>query len=101
VSAEASRPSPNAVALVTGAGGGIGAAIATALAGISCRVVCAGRRRERVEAVAAMLGENALAVELDVSDSASVEGLIPRLPASWRDVEILVNNAGHDRGGRR
>lgn len=98
---EASRPSPGAVALVTGAGGGIGAAVAGALAGIGCRVICAGRTRDRLDAVVDNLGANALGLELDVTDAASVESLTFRLPESWRDIEILVNNAGHDRGGRR
>ena len=89
------------MALVTGAGGGIGAAVAGALAGIGCRVICAGRTRERLDAVVDNLGTNALGLELDVTDAASVESLMSRLPESWRDIEILVNNAGHDRGGRR
>lgn len=97
----ASRPSHNAVALVTGAGGGIGAAVARALANIGCRVVCAGRRRRRLEEVAGGLGDHGLAVELDVTDAAAVKSLPGRLPPDWREVEILVNNAGHDRGGRR
>lgn len=96
-----SRPSDGAVALVTGAGGGIGQAVASALAGIGCRVVCAGRTLSRVQAVASGLKQNGLAVALDVTDPDSVETLAERLPARWRGVEILVNNAGHDRGGRR
>jgi NADP-dependent 3-hydroxy acid dehydrogenase YdfG len=89
------------VALVTGAGGGIGARIAARIAEIGCRVVCAGRRLERVEAVAASLNGCGLGLELDVSDEASVASLGSRLPAEWSQVEILVNNAGHDAGGRR
>ena len=95
------RPSPGAVALVTGAGGGIGARIAARLAEIGCRVVCAGRRLDRVEAVAAGLDGRGVAVTLDVTDADSVDGLLERLPRDWRQVEILVNNAGHDAGGRR
>lgn len=95
------RPTPGAVALVTGAGGGIGAAIARRLADIGCRVVVTGRRAERLEAVAAELGERGLALDLDVTDPDSVDSLLERLPEDWRAVEILVNNAGHDRGGRR
>ena len=86
---------------MTGAGGGIGAAIAGALAAIGCRVVCAGRRLDRLNAVVGPLGDAALAAELDVTDPASVESLAGRLPPAWREVEIVVNNAGHDRGGRR
>ncbi len=95
------RPSPGAVALVTGAGSGIGARVAARVAEIGCRVICAGRRLERVEKVAASLNGRGLAVALDVSDKESVASLSRRLPAEWREVEILVNNAGHDAGGRR
>ncbi|HSS64135.1 MAG TPA: SDR family oxidoreductase [Gammaproteobacteria bacterium] len=96
-----SRPSPGAVALVTGAGGGIGARVAERIAGIGCRVICAGRRLERVEAVAAGLNGRGLGLALDVTDKESVESLVGRLPAGWKPVEVLVNNAGHDAGGRR
>ncbi len=99
--AEERQPRHGAVALVTGAGGGIGRAVAEALAGIGCRVLCAGRRIDRLEAVAARLGGSAHAVELDVADEKSVDSLLDRLPAELREIDILVNNAGHDVGGRR
>jgi NADP-dependent 3-hydroxy acid dehydrogenase YdfG len=51
-----SNPDRGSVALVTGAGGGIGAAVAAALVAIGCRVVCAGRRLDRLEATARRLG---------------------------------------------
>lgn len=95
------RPSPGAVALVTGAGGGIGARVAARIADIGCRVICAGRRLERVEAVAASLDGRGLGLYLDVTDEDSVASLGSRLPTDWSQVEILVNNAGHDSGGRR
>lgn len=95
------RPSRGAVALVTGAGSGIGARVAARIAEIGCRVICAGRRLERVEAVAASLNGRGLALALDVRDEGSVASLGERLPSDWRQVEILVNNAGHDAGGRR
>ena len=95
------RPSPGAVALVTGAGSGIGARVAARVAEIGCKVICAGRRLGRVEAVAAALDGRGLALVLDVTDAESVASLLSRLPPEWREVEILVNNAGHDAGGRR
>ena len=88
-----------AVALVTGAGSGIGEATARRLARAGFEVVCAGRRPERVESVAAAIGGHALG--LDVTDPASVENLDQRLPAGVRDIDVLINNAGHDVGGRR
>jgi 3-hydroxy acid dehydrogenase / malonic semialdehyde reductase len=99
--AEESHPAKGSVALVTGAGGGIGEAVAEALVGIGCRVVCAGRRTDRIEAVAVRLGRSAHALHLDVTDRKSVDGLFDRLPKELHDIDILVNNAGHDIGGRR
>ena len=88
-----------AVALVTGAGTGIGEASAARLAEAGLAVICAGRRLERVEAVAAAIGGHALA--LDVVDPVSVESIEERLPPALREIDVLVNNAGHDVGGRR
>ena len=88
-----------AVALVTGAGSGIGEATARRLAEAGLRVVCAGRRIERVEPVAAAIGGHAL--ELDVVDPKSVESIEERLPAGLRKIDVLINSAGHDIGGRR
>ena len=99
--AEDRMPRDGSVALVTGAGTGIGRATAEALVEIGCRVICAGRRVDRLEPVAAALGEAAFALSLDVTDPASVESLFDRLPEPWRAIDILVNSAGHDVGGRR
>src|SRR6516165_4304435 len=96
-----SHPDRGSVALVTGAGGGIGAAVAAALVAIGCRVVCAGRRLDRLESTAGRLGPLAHALELDVTDRISVDSLFDRLPQALHDIDILVNNAGHDVGGRR
>ena len=90
-----------AVALVTGASAGIGAATAKALASQGARVICAARNRERLASLAETLGPGAHALELDVTDPASVGSLIERLPEELRAIDILVANAGHDVGGRR
>jgi NADP-dependent 3-hydroxy acid dehydrogenase YdfG len=89
-----------AVALVTGAGTGIGAAVAERLAERGCKVICAGRRLDRVEAVAKKIGAGAIAARLDVDAKAECEAFPAKLPRSHRDIDILVNNAGHDLGGR-
>ncbi len=89
------------LALVTGAGSGIGKSTVEALIAKGARVICAGRRLEPLQALVADGRGRALAVALDVDDAASVAGLLERLPAAWREVDILVNSAGHDRGGRR
>ena len=87
------------VVLVTGAGSGIGEASARRLAETGLEVICAGRRLERVETVAASIGGHAL--ELDVVDPESVESIEERLPAGLRAIDVLINSAGHDIGGRR
>lgn len=80
------------VALVTGGGSGLGAAIAQALHGAGAQVVVVGRDTERLDAVVASLGERARRVACDVSDPASVERLGAELAGT--EVSILVNNAG-------
>ena len=88
-------------ALVTGASSGIGAAVAAALAGQGWRVICAARRVDKLATLARTIGQGAVAIALDVSDAGSVGSLAERLPDGWREVDLLVNNAGHDVGGRR
>ncbi|MCC6467801.1 MAG: SDR family oxidoreductase [Alphaproteobacteria bacterium] len=99
--AEASGIVPGSTALVTGAGAGIGLAIAERLAERKVRVICAGRRLDRLEALAKRLGNGATALKLDVSKGEECAGLLDRLPASHRQIDILINNAGHDVGGRK
>ena len=98
---ERAQPLAGSTALVTGAAGGIGAAIAAALVEAGARVICAGRTLERVRNLAASLGAAARAFELDVTDASRCAALPGSLPEGWREIDILVNNAGHDRGGRR
>ncbi len=75
-------------AVVTGASSGIGAATARALAADGFHVVCAARRRDRVEALAQEIGGTA--VVCDVTDAESVQALADAVPS----VDVLVNNAG-------
>ncbi|MFY0406712.1 SDR family NAD(P)-dependent oxidoreductase [Solicola sp. PLA-1-18] len=82
------RTSPR-TAVVTGAGSGIGAATARALAAAGYHVFCAARRTERVEAVAAEVGGTA--VTCDVTDAESVAALAAAVGGS---LDVLVNNAG-------
>lgn len=91
----------SATALVTGAGSGIGAATARRLAERGCRVICAGRTLAPLQTLVDELATDALALELDVSDPVSVSSLLDRLPVTWRTVDLLINSAGHDEGGRR
>jgi 3-hydroxy acid dehydrogenase/malonic semialdehyde reductase len=88
------------VALVSGAGSGIGAATTARLLERGYRVIATGRRRERLEALAANYGADCAAVTLDVADPRSIATLPVRLPRDWGPVDTLINNAGSDVGGR-
>jgi 3-oxoacyl-[acyl-carrier protein] reductase len=82
-------------ALVTGASGGIGRAIALALAGAGARVALSGTRRDALDAVAKEIGESAVVVPANLSDAASVEQLAKDAEAALGGgIDILVNNAG-------
>jgi 3-oxoacyl-[acyl-carrier protein] reductase len=81
-------------ALVTGASGGIGSAIAAALAGQGARVALSGTREEALKAVAATLPGDPVILPCDLSDSAAVDGLVPRAVEALGQLDILVNNAG-------
>lgn len=82
-------------ALVTGASGGIGSAIAQALHGQGASVVLSGTRREALDALAGTLGSRAFVAPADLSDTASVEGLVASAEAAaGAPVDILINNAG-------
>ena len=90
-------PSPEKIALVTGAGTGIGKQVALALMRGGFSVVLAGRRREPLEAVAresAATGARSLVVTADVSDPVSVKALFARALEAFGRLDLLVNNAG-------
>jgi 3-oxoacyl-[acyl-carrier protein] reductase len=86
-------------ALVTGASGGIGAAIARALHAQGAKVALSGTKVEALEALAAELGERAFVTPANLSDTAATEGLIKSAEAAMGQVDILVNNAGLTRDG--
>jgi NAD(P)-dependent dehydrogenase (short-subunit alcohol dehydrogenase family) len=89
------------VAVVTGAGTGIGKAAALGLLQAGWRVVLAGRRPDPLAAVvaAAGAGDRALAVPADVADADSVKALFDRAVAAFGRVDLLFNNAGVSVGG--
>jgi 3-hydroxy acid dehydrogenase/malonic semialdehyde reductase len=83
------------VALVTGATSGFGEACAEAFVRAGAKVVAAGRRRERLDALAARLGRDAIhPLVLDVRDRDAVEAAIRSLPPALAAVDVLVNSAG-------
>ena len=82
-------------ALVTGASGGIGSAIATALAGQGARLAVSGSNVEKLEAFRDSLGGDHVALPCNLSDGAAVDSLIPQtVEALGGKLDILVNNAG-------
>jgi 3-oxoacyl-[acyl-carrier protein] reductase/2-hydroxycyclohexanecarboxyl-CoA dehydrogenase len=87
----------NKVAIVTGAGRGIGEAIARKLACEGATVVCADVNLEDATAVAEALGGESCPAQVDVSDSASCDALVARAIEEFGRVDILVNNAGINR----
>ncbi len=93
-------PGAGRTALVTGATSGIGLATAHELARLGFRLVVTGRRTERLAALVAALAPAtaAYALAFDVRDQAATEAAIAHLPAEWRRVEVLVNNAGNAHG---
>ncbi len=82
------------IALVTGAASGIGRACAEALAEAGFTLVLAGRRREPLEAAAAEIGRDAVAVTCDVRDPPSVEALFEAIERRFERLDVLFNNAG-------
>jgi len=82
-------------ALVTGASGGIGSAIAKALAGQGARVALSGTREDALKTVAAEIGGDCVILPCNLSDAAAVDALVPQaLEALGGKLDILVNNAG-------
>ena len=85
------------VAVVTGAGKGIGAAIARKLAALGARIVLCGRSSTPLEATARQIvsaGGNARAVQADITDLRSVEKLASQVEEEFGRVDVLINNAG-------
>ena len=90
------------VALVTGAGSGLGRQFAETLADAGATVILAARRREKLEEAAQSIadkGGNAICVDLDVTDSASVRDCFAEAESSAGIADILVNNSGISREG--
>ena len=86
------------IALITGATSGIGAACARKFAGAGYRVIITGRRDGQLAAMAgeleAVYGTQVLTLCFDVRDRDAAKRAVDSLPAAWRDIDVLVNNAG-------
>ena len=92
--------SPQRIALVTGAGSGIGRASAQALMNAGWTVVLAGRRAAELEATAAHAPDQAQVVPTDVTDEAGVEALFAAVKVRHGRLDLLFNNAGTGAGAR-
>jgi serine 3-dehydrogenase len=89
---------PNTV-FITGATAGIGAAAARRFAGAGWKVIATGRRTERLDALVAELGVDTVhPIALDMRDEAAIRAALDALPGGFRDVDLLLNNAGLARG---
>lgn len=82
------------IVLITGATSGFGAEMARKFARHGYQVIATGRRKDRLEALAAEIGTAALPVVMDVTDKNSIAAMLAGLSAEWRDIDVLINNAG-------
>ncbi|HWQ81750.1 MAG TPA: SDR family NAD(P)-dependent oxidoreductase [Ignavibacteria bacterium] len=92
----------NKVVFVTGASSGIGKACAEKFASMGAKVLMCARRKARIEKLAASLVKKykteVFAFEMDVRNFDVVKETIDSLPAKWKNIEVLLNNAGLSRG---
>jgi len=88
------------IALVTGASSGIGLATAKMLAHNGFNIIICGRRQERLDALKAELSNvtELISLNFDVRNNADVLEAIQSLPSEWKEVDVLINNAGNAHG---
>jgi 3-hydroxy acid dehydrogenase/malonic semialdehyde reductase len=96
------NPLKDRIVLVTGASAGIGEAVAVAFAEQGARLILAARRVERLKTLAASLKDRfdtpSYLLRLDVTQASDVAQAIASLPKEWKNMDVLVNNAGLGRG---
>ncbi len=92
----------NQIVFVTGASSGIGEACARVFAREGAALLLAARRKDRIDRLAGELrsayGVRTSTIQLDVRDRKAVDAAVSELPPDWRDIQILINNAGLARG---
>ena len=82
------------IIFVTGATAGFGQSITRRFIATGHKVIASGRRAERLKELKDELGDNLYTVQLDVRNRAAIDEAIASLPAEWRNIDVLVNNAG-------
>ncbi|MDX6914894.1 bifunctional NADP-dependent 3-hydroxy acid dehydrogenase/3-hydroxypropionate dehydrogenase YdfG [Pectobacterium carotovorum] len=82
------------IIFVTGATAGFGESITRKFISAGHKVIATGRRQERLDALKAELGDALYTLKLDVRDRQAIEQAVATLPAEWRTIDVLVNNAG-------
>lgn len=88
------------IALITGATSGIGKATAEAFAGVGIDLILCGRRQERLDEISKSLSPKVQVTTLlfDVRNKGEVNAMIGSLPDDWKNIDILINNAGNAHG---
>ncbi|MGK7245938.1 bifunctional NADP-dependent 3-hydroxy acid dehydrogenase/3-hydroxypropionate dehydrogenase YdfG [Buttiauxella agrestis] len=82
------------IILVTGATAGFGESITRRFVQQGHKVIATGRRLERLQELKDELGDSIITLQLDVRNRAAIEQAMEQLPAEWRNIDVLVNNAG-------
>ncbi|WP_395825771.1 SDR family NAD(P)-dependent oxidoreductase [Collimonas sp.] len=82
------------IVLITGATAGFGAEMARTFTKNGHQVIATGRRKDRLEQLAAELGEAVLPIVMDVTDKHSISNALASLPTAWQEIDVLINNAG-------
>lgn len=82
------------IVLITGATSGFGAEMTRRFAREGHQVIATGRRMDRLESLAAEYGEQVLPLQMDVSDRSSIQDALASLQGHWKEIDVLVNNAG-------
>ena len=82
------------IVFVTGATAGFGQSITRRFIAQGHKVIATGRRQERLDALQQELGDQVFTLKLDVRDRNGIENALNSLPEEWRNIDVLVNNAG-------
>ncbi len=88
----------NKIALITGASSGIGYATAQKLSESGYDLILCGRRKEKLKELSEKLNCASIILTFDVSDFGAVEAAYESIPSEWKNIEVLINNAGNAHG---